>query len=64
MRHLLRKFLDGEQPLVRAPEHWHPHEEDAVAQIAEAMGLPLHVVYARLLESMKIFEPLEEDKNV
>ncbi len=60
----LRAFLAGKQPLVRALERWHPRQEDSVAQVAEAMELPLHIadqLYAQLLESMKISEPMDED---
>ena len=60
----LRAFLDGKRPLVRALEHWHPRQEDAVAQVAESMELPLHIadqLYAQMLESMKISEPLDKD---
>ncbi|MEO8391736.1 MAG: hypothetical protein ABI700_01970 [Chloroflexota bacterium] len=59
----LRHFLDGKQPLVRTPEHWHPRQEDSLAQVAEAMELPLHVadqLYAQMLDSMKLSEPLDE----
>ena len=62
----LRAFLEGKQPLVRALEHWHPRQEDAVAQVAESMGLPLHIadqLYAQMLESMKIYEPLNNDSS-
>lgn len=61
---VLRAFLDGKQPLVRAFEHWHPRQEDAVAHVAEVMELPLHIadqLYAQMLESMKISEPLDKD---
>lgn len=60
----LHKFLDGEQALVRAAEHWHPRQEDAIAKVAEVMELPLHVadqLYAQMLESMEIAEPFDED---
>ncbi|MEO8395822.1 MAG: hypothetical protein ABI700_22695 [Chloroflexota bacterium] len=60
----LRSFLDRSQPLMRAREHWHPRQEDAVAQVAEAMELPLHIadqLYARMPESMKISEPFDKD---
>ena len=60
----LRRFMNGNQPLVRTLPRWHPRQDDAVAQVAEAMGLPLHIadqLYAQLLESMKIVEPLEND---
>ena len=60
----LRCFLNGNEPLVRAQEHWHPHQEDAVAQVAEAMELPLHIadqLYTRMLESLKISEPEDKD---
>jgi hypothetical protein len=60
----LCRFLDGKQPLMRAVERWHPRQEDAVAQVAEAMELPLHIadqLYAQMLESMNISEPLVED---
>ncbi len=60
----LRRFLDGAQPLVHPAERWHPRQEDSVAQIAEAMGLPAHIadqLYAQMLETMKISEPLDEN---
>ena len=46
----LPTFLNGELPIVRASERWHPREDNAVAQVAQAMYLPLHVadqLYAR-----------------
>ncbi len=49
----LRDFLAGKRPLVREREHWHPRQDDPVAQVAAAMGLPVHVadqLYAHLLE--------------
>ncbi len=61
---ILRSFLNGKEPLVRAQEHWHPRQEDAIAQVAAAMGLPVHIadqLYARMLESMKLSEPLDKD---
>ena len=61
---VLRRFLTGTQPLARSARRWHPRQEDAVARVAEAMKLPLHVVdqlYARMLDSMRIVEPLEEN---
>lgn len=61
---VLRRFLNGTQPLVRPAERWHPRQEDAVAKVAETMELPLHLVdqlYAQLLEAMEISEPLDED---
>ena len=60
----LRRFLDGTQPLVRPAEHWHPRQEDSVAQVAEAMDIPLHIadqLYAQMLETMKLSEPLDEN---
>ena len=60
----LRRFLDGTQPLVHPAERWHPRQEDSVAQVAEAMGLPMHIadqLYAQMLETMKISEPLDEN---
>lgn len=60
----LRRFLDGTQPLVRPAECWHPRQEDSVAQVAEAMNIPLHIadqLYAQMLETMKISEPLGDD---
>lgn len=43
---------------------WHPRQEDVVARVAEAMKLPLHVadqLYAQMLESLEISEPLDKD---
>ncbi len=60
----LRRFLAGTQPLLRPAERWHPRQEDLVARVAGAMNLPLHVadqVYAQMLETMEISEPLDED---
>lgn len=60
----VRAFLNGRQSLVRTLEHWHPRQEDTIAQVAEALGLPLHTadqLYIRMLESMKISEPWEID---
>ena len=60
----LRDFLAGKRPLVRAREHWHPREDGPAAQVAAVMGLPLHVadqLYAHLLDSMNLSEPLDED---
>jgi hypothetical protein len=60
----LRAFLAGKRPLVREQEHWHPRQDDPVAQVAAAMGLPLHIadqLYAHLLDSLNLSDPLDED---
>jgi hypothetical protein len=60
----LRAFLAEKRPLVRAREHWHPRQDDPVAQVAATMGLPLHVadqLYAHLLESMNLTDPPDQD---
>ena len=60
----LRRFLGGTQPLVYPAEHWHPRQEDAVIQVADAMGLPVHIadqLYAQLLGAMNISDPLDKD---
>ena len=60
----LRDFLAGKQPLVREREHWHPRQDDPVAQVAAVMGLPVHVadqLYAQLLDSLHLSDPLDEN---
>ena|GEM_PF-4381198 len=60
----LHRFLDGTQALVRSAEHWHPRQEDSVAQVAETMNIPLYIadqLYAQMLDMLKISEPLDND---
>ena len=60
----LRAFLAGKRPLVGTHEHWHPRQDDPVAQVAATLGLPIHVadqLYAHLLNSLSLSDPLDED---
>jgi len=60
----LHRFHEQNYPLVRSLEQWHPREDDVIAQVAEEMRLPIHVVdqlYAQLLDSMRVSEPINEN---